>query len=106
MMASSNQEIDIAKNIRVIEWLKTELLGTVSTLFRAMLKGSEEVIMEALAGIVIMTYVLARRLGINFARLDIKIESKLRSTIKDNHEVEQWYGDLTAMLKYVSDKKR
>lgn len=105
-MASSNHEVDIARNIRVIEWLKTELLGTVSALFRAMLKGSEEVILEALAGIVIMTYVLARRLGINFARLDIKIEGKLRSTIREDHEVEQWYGDLTAMLKYVSDKKR
>jgi len=105
-MTSSNQGVDIAKNIRIIEWLKTELLNTVAALFKAMLKGSEEVILEALAGIVIMTYVLARRLGINFARLDIKIESKLRSTIREDHEMEQWYGDLTAMLKYVSDKKR
>lgn len=105
-MSSSNHEVDIARNIRVIEWLRTELLSAVSTLFRAMLKGSEELIMEALAGIVIMTYVLARRLGINFARLDVKIEGKLRSSVREDHEVEQCYGDLTAMLKYVSDKKR
>lgn len=105
-MSSSNQEVDISRNIRIIEWLKTELLSTVSALFRAMLKGSEEVIIDALAGMIVTAYVLARRLGINFALLDIKIESKLRSTIREGHEVEQWYGDLSAMLKYVSNKKR
>ncbi len=105
-MAPPNQGIDIAKNIRIIEWLKSELLSSVAALFKAMLRGSEEVMREALAGIVIMTYVLARRLGINFAQLDIQIESKLRSTVREGHEVEQWYGDLTAMLKYFSDKKR
>lgn len=105
-MASFNQGIDIAKNIRIIEWLKTELLSSVSGLFKAMLNSSEEVLIDALSSIIITSYVIARRLGINYSRLDINIESKLRTSIKEEHEVEQWYGDLSALLKYVSDKKR
>ncbi|MFA5881459.1 MAG: MazG-like family protein [Eubacteriales bacterium] len=105
-MSVFDQGVDIARNIRVIEWLKTELLGTVSALFKAMMKNSDEAIEDALASMVITIYVLARRVGISFAQLDIRVESKLRNAIKDKHEVEDWYGDLTAFLRYRGDKKR
>ncbi|PKM47411.1 MAG: hypothetical protein CVV03_03570 [Firmicutes bacterium HGW-Firmicutes-8] len=105
-MSVFDQGVDIARNIRVIEWLKTELLGTVSALFKAMMKNSDEAIEDALASMVITIYVLARRVGISFAQLDIRVESKLRNAIKDKHEVEDWYGDLTAFLSYRGDKKR
>lgn len=101
-----NQGIDIAKNIRVIEWLKTELVGTVSALFKAMLKNSEEAIEDALASLVVAVYVMSRRLGLTFAQLDVRVESKIRNGIKEKHEIEDWYGDLTALLKYTSEKKR
>lgn len=101
-----NQGVDIAKNIKIIEWLKAELTGSVAALFKAMLKGSEEMITEALSSIVITVYVMARRLGISFSRLDLNVENKLRSSIDVAHEVEQWYGDLSALLRYVTDKKR
>lgn len=105
-MSIFNQGVDIARNIKVIEWLKNELIGTVSALFKAMLKNSEEAIEDALASMVVTIYVLARRLGINFSQLDVKVESKVRNGIKEKHEIEDWYGDLTALLKYLSDKKR
>lgn len=105
-MSIFNQGVDIARNIKVIEWLKTELVGTVSALFRAMLKNSQDAIEDALASMVVTIYVLARRLGVNFAQLDVRVESKVRNGIKEKHEIEDWYGDLTALLKYISDKKR
>lgn len=105
-MSVFDQRLDITRNIRVMEWLKTELVGTVSALFKAMLKNSEEAIEDALASTVVTVYVMARRMGINFAQLDITVESKLRNAIKEKHEVEDWYGDLTALLKYKTDKKR
>ncbi len=105
-MSVFNQGIDIARNIRVIEWLKAELLGTAAALFKAMVKNSEEAIEDALASIIITVYVLARRVGINFPQLDIRVESKLKNAIKEKHEVEDWYGDLTALLRYRGDKKR
>ncbi|HWI54771.1 MAG TPA: MazG-like family protein [Desulfobacteria bacterium] len=105
-MSVFNQGTDIARNIKVIEWLKTELIGTVSAVFKAMLKNSEEAIEDALASMVVTIYVLARRLGINFSQLDVRVEGKVRNGIKEKHEIEDWYGDLTALLKYLSDKKR
>jgi len=101
-----NQGVDIARNIRVIEWLKTELVDTVAALFKAMLKNSHEAIEDALASMVVTVYVLARRLGVSFAQLDVRVESKVRNAIRDKHEMEDWYGDLTAFLKYMGDKKR
>lgn len=97
---------DVVKNIKVIEWLKADLLGSTSSLFKAMLRGSEERLLDALAGIILTCYVLGRRLGINSSRLDLRIEAKLRQGIDDSHEVEKWYGDLSSLLKYMTDKKR
>jgi hypothetical protein len=101
-----NQESGIARNIRVVEWLKADLLTSVSALFRGMLRGGEEHLVDALAGLIITCYVLGRRLGINFSRLDLKLESKLRQNIEENHELEKWYSDLSLLLTHLAYKKR
>ncbi len=105
-MAPYNREIDIAKNARTIEWLKSELLNGVASLFKALLKGKEDAITDSLANIVIASYVLARRLGINFARLETKVENKLDLNIQEDHEVEKWYGDLTALRHHFQERHR
>ncbi|OPY58698.1 MAG: MazG-like family protein [Pelotomaculum sp. PtaU1.Bin035] len=105
-MITGGQEGGIAKNIKVIEWLKADLITTISALFKSMLRGSEELILDALASLVITCYILGRRLGINFSRLDLKVEVKLRQSIDEGHEVERWYGDISTLLNYLVDKKR
>lgn len=105
-MIPGSYERGIAKNIKVVEWLKADLVTSISSLFKSMLRGSEELILDALASLVITCYVLGRRLGVNFSRLDLKVEAKLRQGIDENHEVERWYGDLSALLNYLVDKKR
>jgi len=99
-------EIDLARNLRTIEWLKTQLLEQISLLFKAMLQGSEEFTLDALAGIIIALLVLTRRLGLSFARLEKKLFQQLKSNIEAEHEVEKWYGDLSALLDYLSGMKR
>lgn len=101
-----HQDTDIAKNIRVIEWLKADMLASLSALFKAMLRGNEERLMDALCSIIITCYVLGRRLGISFTRMDLKLESKLRQGIEEGHEMERWYGDLSALLAHLVEKKR
>lgn len=101
-----SQESGIAKNIRIIEWLKADLLTSVSFLFRGMLRDGEEHLVDALASLIINCYVLGRRLGISFSRLDLKLESKLRQNIEENHELEKWYSDLSLLLTHLADKKR
>ncbi|MCL6560750.1 MAG: MazG-like family protein [Firmicutes bacterium] len=100
------QETGIAKNIRVIEWLKADLLTSLAVLFKGMVRGSEEHLQDALVSLIITCYILGRRLGLSFSRLELKIESKLRQSIEEDHELERWYSDLTALLTYLLEKKR
>ncbi|MCL6447234.1 MAG: MazG-like family protein [Armatimonadetes bacterium] len=100
------QDTGIAKNIRVVEWLKADLLTSVSALFKSMLRGSEEYIQDALASLIITCYVLGRRLGVSFSRLELKMESKLRQSIGEDHELERWYSDLSTLLSHLLEKKR
>lgn len=105
-MFPGRNDSDIAKNIRVIEWLKADLLTLLSSLFKGMLRGSEEKLLDALSGIILTCYVLGRRLGLTFSRIDVAVEAKLRQGIKESHEVEKWYGDLSLFLAYLVDRKR
>jgi len=105
-MYSPEQDTGIAKNIRVVEWLKADLLTSVSALFKSMLRGGEEHVQDALASLMITCYVLGRRLGISFSRLELKMESKLRQSIGEDHELEKWYSDLSALLGHLLEKKR
>lgn len=98
------KEVDITKNLRLIEWLQAELLGTIAILFKAMLKGSQELILDSLAGIIVTCFVLGKRLGLPFSRLDIKVEDKLASLITEKHQVEIQSGDLSALLKYYRNR--
>lgn len=100
------QDTGIAKNIRVIEWLKADLLTSLSVLYKGMLRRNEEHLQDALAGLVITCYVLARRLGFGFAKLESKVETRLRQNIGEDHELERWYGDLSALLGHLLEKKR
>ncbi|MCL6612569.1 MAG: MazG-like family protein [Peptococcaceae bacterium] len=105
-MFPGGNEPEIAKNIRVVEWLKADLITSISALYKSMLRGSEEKLLDALSGIIITCYVLGRRMGFTFSRIDVAVESKLRQGIQETHEVEKWFGDLTMFLTYLVDRKR
>lgn len=105
-MYSNTRDFDIAKNVKVIDWLKAELVGSVAALLKAMVKGSEGLILECITGILITTYLLGKRLGMSYARIDLNMKTKLRDSVMKGHEVEKWYGDLSSLLKYVEDNRR
>ncbi|MCL5935064.1 MAG: MazG-like family protein [Firmicutes bacterium] len=105
-MFPGDNEPGIAKNIRIVEWLKADLITSVSALYKGMLRGSEEKLLEALSGIIVTCYVLGRRMGYNFSKIDVAVEAKLRQGIEDEHEVEKWHGDLSMLLAYLVDRKR
>ncbi|MCT4595433.1 MAG: MazG-like family protein [Anaeromicrobium sp.] len=106
-MFKDGNNIDITRNIRLIEWLKSELLTTMASLFEILLKvekASQETLVDILANIILVTYVLGKRLGINFSRVDMKIEDKLRLGILEKHKIEEWNGDLSALKQHLSRK--
>jgi hypothetical protein len=104
MPANSGPEIDIARNIRAIEWVKAEMVDGMAALFKALIKNSEEAIVDALAAIIIGCYLLARRLGLNLNKIERRIEHKIQSEIHTEHELESWYGDFSNLLQHMEGK--
>lgn len=104
-MEQGNKELDIARNIRTIDWLRTEILEHITHLFKAMWQNREELMLEALAGIVMATFLLGKRLGISYSRVENKVLAKLNASIREDHEIEKWYGDMTSLLHFWQDKR-
>lgn len=100
------KDIDVAKNLKTIEWLKAELVDSVAALLKALLKTGNDMIGDAVANIIIIAYLLGRRVGVNFQSIDTQINSKLHTSIDESQEVGQWYGDLADLLNYLENKKR
>jgi 3-hydroxyisobutyrate dehydrogenase-like beta-hydroxyacid dehydrogenase len=91
--------------MRLIEWLKAELITHVGQLYQAMAKNSEQAIKEGLAAVVISCFVLGRRLGINFADLDEAILTRLNQNIKRENDVEKWFGDFSEYQRHLRHKR-
>lgn len=98
-------QFDIAKNAKVLDELKADLIGTVGNLYRNIIKGSQETIIDCLAAIIITVYIIGRRLGIKFYQVDEAIGNQLRNSAGSNHEVEKWFNDITSLKQYWNDMK-
>jgi hypothetical protein len=99
---------DIAKNIRLVEWLKSEILTSVAELFRLLAHGasvSQDALADCLASLIVAAYLLGKRLGIPFTAIDSKIEGKIRLGMIEEHDVEKHYGDLTSLSEYYKARK-
>lgn len=103
-----SQDTDITKNIRMIEFLKCELLNTVASLYQNLLKGTkvgQGVIQDILANLIMVTYLLGKRLGISYSMIDSRVMEKIRIGMLEEHEAEKWYGDLTDLNEYMRTKR-
>ena len=108
-MGFFDKEIDITRNIKMIEWLKSELLTEISVLFKNLVNGFKEdahdILADSISNIIIVSYLLARRLGIAFNNIEMKIEKKLRTGIVEEHQLEKWYGDLSELSKHLNNNR-
>lgn len=108
-MVFLDKEIDITRNIKVIEWLKGEVLTDIANLFKTLASGMrEEVhdsISDTISNIILICYLLGRRLGINYSSIDMKIESKIKLGLLDDHDVEKYYGDLSELSKHLDSSR-
>jgi hypothetical protein len=95
---------DVTRNVKIMEWMKTELLMSLGDLFNLILKGVkplDEALQDTLANIIMITYLLAKRLGISFTEIDYKVKEKIKLGISEDHSVERWYGDLSELKKHM-----
>jgi hypothetical protein len=100
-----SHESEIVRKLRLIEWLKAELVGSVSRVFHAMTKSGEQSIADALAAVVVNCYILGKRLGIDFQSLDEAVSVRLAQAIKQETEVEKWYGDMSELKRHLRQKR-
>lgn len=105
-MGIFDKEIDITRNIRLIEWLKSELLTDVANLFKSLAKGMREevydTVADTLANIILIAYLIGKRLGMGYSAIESKIESKIKLGLIENHDVEKYYGDLSELSKHMN----
>ena len=99
---------DVTKNVKIIEWMKKELILSVGDVFDLIFKGVkplDEALQDTLANIIMITYLLAKRLGISFSEIDYRIKEKIRIGIDQNHSVESWYGDFSNLKKHMENRE-
>ena len=99
---------DVTKNVKIIEWMKKELILSVGDVFDLIFKGVkplDEALQDTLANIIMITYLLAKRLGISFSEIDYKIKEKIRIGIDQNNSEESWYGDFSNLKKHMENRE-
>lgn len=97
---------DLARAARTVEWLKAELLAGVASVARGQVRGREDEVAEGLGDVLLNTYLLARRMGVGFARLDLRVLHKLQVNIDEGHALEAWYSDLSALRDHLDSRAR
>ena len=105
MIHRKETDIDITRNIKIIEWLKSQLLMDIAVLFKSLVIGVKEEVRDAIAdsiaNVIIVSYLLAKRLGITFNVIELKMEKKIRLGIIEEHDVEKYYGDLSELTRHL-----
>lgn len=105
-MGMNEKELDITKNIKIIESLKCELLSDLAQLYTGMYDSQSNEALEKddiLANMVMITYILAKRLGIPYHKLDMKILNKLKLGIIQNDN--EWYVELATLSKHIEKSR-
>lgn len=108
-MGIMDKEIDITRNIKLIEWLKSELLTDFANLFKVLVNGMREEVHDTaadiLSNIILIAYLLGRRLGISFNSIEMKIHNKIKLGLVENHDVERYYGDLSELSRHLNGSR-
>ena len=87
---------------------KNEILISVSDLFNLIFKGVkpiDDTLQNTLANIIMLSYLLGKRLGISFDEIDIKIKEKAKEGIRQESSVETWFGDLSKLEKHIDNRE-
>jgi len=98
------KDMDIIKNIRTIEWLKSELLTSLAYLYELLIKGEDdnkEELSDTIANIILLSFLMSKRVGLNYEDIINSIEKKIKLKIREEHNVEKWYGDLSELLEFL-----
>ncbi len=97
--------MNIAANVRAIDIVKSELLSEIAKLYRTLSEYEDapiyDEVLEELASINAMSYILAKRLGMEFECVDDKMLMLLSTAVQNGHELEVEFSDMSKLADYV-----
>ena len=95
-------EVDVVKGLKAIEEIKVEMLKAQWAMQEGSLQGSESEMLQGLAELVALSYLLTRRLGFDFSKLDRTLLQRLEEwKAEDHHKLETQWGDISLLLSYL-----
>ena len=74
---------NIARNLKIIEGLKVQLLSVIAELFAGLYKGAEDQVLDALSAAAVILFCIGNRVGISVRRIDMAIEEKLQDRVNN-----------------------
>lgn len=98
------KDMDIIRNLRTIEWLKSEILLSIANLYELLASGDEDLKKEAedlISNTILSSYLLGRRLGLSYEEISANLEDRIKLNLIEEHKIERWYGDLSQLLKHI-----
>jgi len=108
-MGLFDRGMDITRNIRIIEWFKSELLANVASLYRLLVDGVKEEIHDELAdilsGIILICYLLGRRLGISYNAVELKMRNKIRLGLIESGGTDKDRKDLYELSRHLDSSR-
>lgn len=98
--------LDVTRNLRIIENLKSELLEGIAALYRHLadpvLEDTRDVAADTLSEMIVISYLLGKRLGVDYSTMDRHISKKIRLGLINENEIEKYFGDLSELARMRS----
>lgn len=100
--------MNISTNLKAIDMIKSEILSEIATLYKTLADydeiGDYDCVINEIATIIAMDYILARRLGVGFENVDKKITELLTIGEENGHELEIQFSDMSELKKYLKSR--
>lgn len=100
------RNLDITRSLRIVENLKSALLDDIATLYRHLadpvLEDTRNVAADTLSDMIVVGYLLGKRLGVDYATMDRHISKKIRLGLIHENEIEKYFGDLSELARVRS----
>lgn len=104
----NKKDMDIMKNFKTIEWLKSEMLTSIANLYELLAKGEDDIkkdLEDLISNIVLLSYLLSKRLGLEYEDVNSALKNKIKLNLIEDHQIEKWYGDLSELLELLTSKE-
>lgn len=104
----NGEDFDIMGNIKLIENYKTFLLSSVADLYSTMGKGNKasmDEILDELSEIIILSYLLGKRLGVNYSAVDERVIKKLKLGVLNEESMDKEHLDLAKLISYIKEAR-